>query len=767
MLTFNVLFLFVAGLLLLMFERFCRSQFALLLLLIPLSMFVQFVQMIPQAEAGNFLFESHPWLPQLGVNLSFALDGLSLLFALMITGIGSLVVLYSVGYMDRHQYLSRYFSYLFLFMGAMLGMVLADNLIALFVFWEITSITSFLLIGFNCDKEASRQSAITAILVTSAGALLLLFGFVLLHVVTDTYSISEILTKRETIQNSPWFTTILVLMLFGVFTKSAQFPFHFWLPNAMAAPTPVSAYLHSATMVQAGVYLLARVHPAFSNDGIWFTSLSSFGGVTMFVGALLAFKQDDLKLILAYTTVTALGSLVFLLGSSETMVIKAAIAFFISHALYKATLFMVVGDIQHQTGTRDMSQLGGLRKAMPITFLATIVAAASMAGLPPLLGFYVKELVYEAQVAAPFARELLTFIVVMANILVAALAFIVVIRPFLGDQIPKDVKEANKKMSVNAFLLSLLTLVLSIFPFTIDRTILAPAASSILGKQVEIQLSLWHGFTPSLLLSVFTLAGAIITYKLRYHVFILLDKFRPLYIYGPASCWDHLMKASLRVADWQTRILQNGKQRIYLATILSTVAITMLYTMLMKGGIDVIDYTPDFDIFSLFLFTWILSSALAVVYAKTYLRGLVFLGMFGLGIALLFLVDAAPDVAMTQVLVETLLVIIVVLNISRLPAFPKIVAEPLKLRLLNLAIALSFGFTVTLLLLTITHTWFNASVSDFYLQNAVKVGYGHNVVNVILVDFRAIDTLGEVIVVVTAAVGIFALLLTGNKDKHS
>ncbi|WP_226905582.1 proton-conducting transporter membrane subunit [Legionella antarctica] len=494
---------------------FIRPRFVWLISTIPFFLFFYFAHFIPQVMNGTIIFYTLKWFPSIGVSISLCVDGLSLLFALLITGIGTLIVIYSIPYLENNRHLSRYFCYLFLFMSAMLGVVLADNLITLFVCWEITSVSSYLLIGFNHERASAREAALNALLITSSGALCLLAGFLLIGLATDTYSISELLNQGRGFVENRWYTAILLLVLIGAFTKSAQFPFHFWLPNAMEAPTPISAYLHSATMVQAGVYLLARFHPVMSGSALWFIALTTIGAITMVVGVLLAFKQTDMKLILAYTTVTAMGSLVFLLGSDQDAVIKAAVAFLISHALYKATLFMVVGDIQHQTGTRLVTKVSGLHKAMPVTFWAALVSGASMAGLPPLLGFYVKELVYEANLAAPIASYILTAMVVFANMMVASLAFILIIKPFFGQQKPKHVLEANKKMSINAFLLAVFTLIISIVPFIINKAILSPAASAILGHSVTMELTMWHGFTPSLALSLITFLGAIILYPVR------------------------------------------------------------------------------------------------------------------------------------------------------------------------------------------------------------------------------------------------------------
>ncbi len=759
------LILSIAAFLALLYFNFYRSHLVWLLAMIPLLLFSYFLHFIPQIMDGTVIYYNENWFSLMGVSISLTIDGLSLLFALLITGIGTLIVIYSIPYLKKNNYLSRYFCYLFLFMFAMLGVVLADNLITLFICWELTSISSYLLIGFNHENATAREAAFNALMITSSGALFLLIGFLIIGMATNTYSILELLNQGQRLIENKWYPIILLLILVGAFTKSAQFPFHFWLPKAMEAPTPVSAYLHSATMVQAGVYLLARLHPLMAGNSWWFISLTIIGAITMIIGVLLAFKETDMKLILAYTTVTALGSLVFLLGSDQDAVIKAAVAFLISHALYKATLFMVVGDIQHQAGIRSITKISGLRKAMPVTFMAALVAGASMAGLPPLLGFYVKELVYEANLAAPVASYILTAMVVFANMMVASLAFILIIKSFFGRQRPKDIREADSLMSMNAFLLSVFTLIISLVPFTINRAILSPAASAILGYPVTMELTMWHGFTPSLVLSLITLLGAIILYLRRAQVKKGLNLFNIFYKYGPTYVWQQLTWLVLIIADWQTKILQVGKQRVYLTIVFFTIALCLVVTTIFQHAIQIQQLFPSISWLPLFLFSWIFISALFSIWVDTYLKGLIFLGMFGLGVALLFLVNAAPDVAMTQVLVETLIVIIVVLNLYRQPELPNLVGEKKGVRLLNMIIAITIGMLITLLLLTITHQPFDSSIGNYFLKNSVTLAHGRNVVNVILVDFRALDTLGETIVVATAALGIYGLLKTRKKDK--
>src|SRR5690625_4980328 len=421
-----------------------KDRTGYLLALLPFGIFVYFLTLYPTITGGEIVRSSLPWLSSLGINLSFLLDGLSYLFVLLITGMGTFIVLYASGYMKGHSYLGRFYLALLLFMASMLGVVLSDNLITLFVFWELTSFTSFMLIGFNHESTESRKSALQALLVTFGGGLALLAGVVLMGIAGGTMEISEILSSGDLIRNHGLYLPILILFLLGAFTKSAQFPFHFWLPNAMEAPTPVSAYLPSATMVKAGIYLMARLNPALGDTTLWLYLVGGIGLVTMVVGAYLALAHTDLKKLLAYSTVMALGQLTMLIGLGTELAIQAMVVFLLVHALYKAALFMAAGSIDHETGTRDVRELGGLAGVMPLTFAASLVAALSMAGLPPLFGFVGKEIVYDATLNLDSGAALFTTFAVLANIAVVAVAGIVALRPFLGArrQTPKAPHEA-------------------------------------------------------------------------------------------------------------------------------------------------------------------------------------------------------------------------------------------------------------------------------------------------------------------------------------
>ncbi len=376
--------------------RIARGATGWLLAIFPSILFAYFLRSVEVIAGGDALRVSYPWVASLGINLSFYLDGLSLLFGLLITGIGALVLVYTGGYLKDHPQLGRFYGFLLMFMASMLGVVLADNTICLFLFWELTSVSSFLLIGFEHEKETSRAAALQALLVTSLGGLALLGGFLLLDQAGGSRELSLLASRGDAIRAHSLYVPIVVLVLVGAFSKSAQFPFHFWLPAAMEAPTPVSAYLHSATMVKAGVYLLARLTPALADPTLWTGTVLGFGAVTMLFAAVLAFRQSDLKLILAYSTISALGVMVMLLGVGTPLALQAMIVFLFGHALYKGALFMLAGAIDHETGTRDVNRLSGLRNAMPASAAAGLLAALSMAAVPTLFGFYGKELFYEA-----------------------------------------------------------------------------------------------------------------------------------------------------------------------------------------------------------------------------------------------------------------------------------------------------------------------------------------------------------------------------------
>lgn len=733
----------------------------IVLALLPLGCFIYFATCLPPIIDGRKFFQYVAWLPELGINLSFGLDGLSVLFALLITGVGTLIVIYSGAYLNGNPELNRFFVYLFIFMSSMLGLVLSSNLIGLLVFWELTSLSSYLLIGFRHQSKNARMAAMKGLFINVMGGLCLLAAFVLIDIEAGTFELEVLLSQPDILGEGTSYFWILGLIFMGAFTKSAQFPFHIWLPKAMEAPAPVSAYLHSATMVKGGIYLLARLHPLLSDTAAWFVTLSSVGGVTMLMGAMQAIKQTDMKALLAYTTIMALGSMVFLLASSQINSIKAVIVFLLTHAMYKASLFMAVGDIQKRTGTHSLRVLHGLARYMPVTFGIVVIAAISMSGLPPLLGYYVKELVYEANLAAPVASHVLSAVVVLSNMMIVMLALLIVIKPFFGKKPEGEIHEADPQMWVGGIVLSCITIFLSAVPMTLYQFIIVPAVSVIIPVhllEAPAEMELWHGLTPSFGLSVMTLTGGVLLYFARNKIRQMATAIHAVFSYGPDYFYHRFMNGIASFADWQTRLIQCGLLRVYLLIIFTTLVFVLIAAMRFESFFGVEILFPKFTPLSIFLALTLLSSAFATSLVRSYFTGLIFLGLFGMVMALVFLVNGAPDVAMTQVLTETLIVIVVVLNFYREKTLPKFEKDPPLSRVLNFIVAVTLGLILTICMLNIVKEPFDLFNSDYFIRNSVLLGHGRNIVNVILVDFRALDTMGEILVVAISAMGIVHLL---------
>ncbi|MBQ0738484.1 Na(+)/H(+) antiporter subunit A, partial [Aquimarina celericrescens] len=462
-------------------KKLVNHKLALLPTLIPLGLFVYFVRFIGEVSNKEFIHKTYEWIPSLGVNLSFTLDGLSLLFSLLITGIGTLVFAYTSSYLKGHEYLDRFYGYLSIFMGAMLGLVLSDNLISLFVFWELTSISSFFLIGFNNTSEASRKSALTALGITGIGGLLLLGGGIVLGNISGTYSITEMLAQKDFIQGHEHYILAACLIFGAAFTKSAQFPFHFWLPGAMKAPTPVSTYLHSATMVKAGVYLLFRMSPLMGSTSFWNNTLLIVGLITMVYSAFHSIFRTDMKGILAYTTISALGILVFLIGLGAHESYLAAAVFIIVHALYKATFFMMTGVVDHQAKTRNVTELSGLRKVMLPVAIAGLLAAISNAGIPPSVGFIGKDLIYEGTFHFEHSAILLTAFAILTNVFISYAGYVAGIKPFIGKLPEKfeKVKFPSFFLWFPPVLLGTLGFIIGLFPVLIEKSLVKPILWSI------------------------------------------------------------------------------------------------------------------------------------------------------------------------------------------------------------------------------------------------------------------------------------------------
>ncbi len=744
--------------------RFSGIVFSLL----PASIFAYFIMLLPQVVEGDGLYVLHSWVPTLGIDISFYLDGLSLFFVLLISGFGFFIFLYASSYLKGHIYFDRFFIYLFLFMSSMLGLVLSGNLISMFVFWELTSLTSYLLIGFYNESETSRKNALQAMLVTVFGGLAMMAGIILTGIMVGSYEFSELLSSSDALKDHPWYLPALILLLLGAFTKSAQFPFHFWLPNAMAAPAPVSAYLHSTTMVKAGIYLLARISPKFGGTLEWEIILTLVGGITMLMGALLAIQYTDLKKILAYTTISALGVMVFLIGIGTTLAIHAAMVFLLAHALYKGTLFLVTGNIDHETGTREVTELSGLSKKLPFTAYAAALATMSMAGVLPFFGFIAKEILYEAAIHFSAGNVIIIVAVFLTGVIFSAIALEVGYAVFFGKfkETPKKAHEAPFFMLAGPVLFATLGLIGGLFAEFLVQPLLGSSATAVLNIDNVLKLSLWHGFTLVLGLSLLTLISGYFVYRFRFRIRNFTAHLQPIYQFGPSAGYQKLIPGLLSLATAQTTFFQNGSLRNYITSIIGFFTLLAIITILFKSlGLDLMNrlsMITDLRVYEVVIVGLIIISFYVIITAKSRLTTLVALGVLGYGIAIIFLFYGAPDVAMTQFLIETLTVVLFVLILHRLPSFIlKNKFEGIR----PVVVSAIFGLVMAYLLLVVTEFPLDSELRSLYAEQSLPLGKGRNVVNVILVDFRQLDTMGEIAVLAIAAIGIFAMFKVKSNEE--
>ena len=727
--------------------------------LIAAGLFAVFARAIPQVAAGETLRFVWDWVPSLGISLSFLVDGLSLTFALLISGIGALVFLYASKYLQGHDHFARFMMFIVAFMGSMLGVVLADNLLTLFVFWELTTVTSYLLIGFDHREPKSRRNALQALLLTGTGGLALLAGFILIGAIGGTFELSELRAQGTLLQDHALYLPILLLVLAGTFTKSAQVPLHFWLPNAMAAPTPVSAYLHSATMVKAGVYLMARMHPNLGGTEAWLWILGSFGAATALFASILALKQTDLKQALAYTTLMALGTLTLFLATDVPYAITAAMTFLVVHSLYKAALFLVVGIIDHGTGTRDVYKLGGLARHMPATTFAAGLAALSMAGLPPFIGFIGKEIKYAGALAVSSEPNPFIIALILSNALMLAVAAIVSFSPFwrrrhLAESLHPH--EAPWQMLAGPLILACGGAVFGIYPDLLAVTLVNPGVAAIIGPDAKpAELKLWAGINLPLLLSVVTIALGTLFYIYRQR---LRDALARVFARVPSldNGWDHLLAGLKTFAAWQTGLIQTGVLRTYLFVTFLTLLAGLALTMAFKTELAAPIAWPELEVKHWVVIALIVSGALLTLTTSSRTAAICGLGAVGIGVALIFIISGAPDVAITQLLVETLVVVLFAVAALKLPFLDpdgRKVHRPL-----HALLAIAIGASVTVLMLMVTAGPIDRRLTTFFEEASWPEAFGRNIVNVILVDFRALDTFGEIAVVLIAALGAYALL---------
>jgi multicomponent K+:H+ antiporter subunit A len=725
----------------------------------------------PGIADGSALRESFAWMPGLGLDFTLRVDGLTWLFLILISGIGMLVAIYAGYYMPADDPLGRFFSLLLAFMGSMLGIVMSGNVIQLVFFWELTSLFSFLLIGYWYHGESARDAARTALIVTTGGGLCLLAGVLLLGRIAGSYDLDVILAAGAQIKTSPLYLPALVLILMGALTKSAQFPFHFWLPQAMSAPTPVSAYLHSATMVKAGVFLLLRFWPVLAGTDPWFWIVGSAGLASLLLGAWAATFQQDLKGVLAYSTISHLGLITMLVGLGSSLGAVAAIFHIVNHATFKASLFMAAGAVDHETGTRDLRRLGGLRHVMPITATLAVVSGAAMAGVPLLNGFLSKEMFFA--VALGSHRGLLldaitVAVAVAASALGVTYSLRLVVGVFFGPlrhDYPRQPHEPQRSMRIPIGLLALACLAVGVFPALVIGPFLATAAASVLGAQVPTyDLAIWHGLTRPLLMSV-------IAFAVGCALYVSLRRYFARRGAAPLISWisarqvfeRSLVLLTATLPAWQRRLFPSRRLQVQL---LLVVLVAAAVTIAGVGGAPLGLGIPGTPVDPAFALLWVLGAVCAVgaaAQAKFHrVATLILTGGAGLVLCISFVWLSAPDLAATQLLVEAVTTILILLGLRWLPRrIEGLVTDTLRTRIRryrDAVIAVGVGIGLASLAYAAMLHPVSDSVSRFFLEHALPEGGGRNVVNVILVDFRSLDTLGEITVLAIAALAVFALL---------
>ncbi|MEQ3725714.1 monovalent cation/H+ antiporter subunit A [Alcanivorax sp.] len=712
--------------------------------------------------AGETLHSTLTWIPSLDLSLAFRLDGLALLFALLVLGIGLLVILYARYYLSAKEKAGRFYAYLLLFMGAMLGVVTSDNLLLLVVFWELTSLSSFLLIGFWGHKTEARKGARMAMTVTGMGGLALLAGVLLIGNVVGSFSLTEVLANGDLIRGSELYPLILCLVLLGAFTKSAQFPFHFWLPHAMAAPTPVSAYLHSATMVKAGVFLLARLYPALAGTDLWFEIVTLAGMATLLWGAAAALFQHDLKGLLAYSTISHLGLITLLFGLNSQLAAVAAVFHIINHATFKASLFMAAGIIDHETGTRDMRRINGLWKYMPYTAVLAMVASAAMAGVPLLNGFLSKEMFFTETLQSEQLGALSWLLPLGATLggvfSVAYSARFIHDVFFNGEPInlPKyPPHEPPRYMKVPVEILVALCVAVGVFPAITVAGLLAVAATATLGGELpEYHLAIWHGFNLPLMMSFVALFGGIFVYSQRRRLFDLWARLPEV---DAKLVFEGRIQQLGRVASAITGRLQNGSLQSYVAWGVALVAVILLTQMWHLPALSLdVGMLPMDGVAILCTAMLVAGALLTTVLHRHRMTSIMSLSVVGLMVSLLFVRFSAPDLALTQLSVEVVTMLLLMLAMYFLPVRTKVESSSIRVvRDVLLALIVGAGAAVLAFLVMTGET---TTISQFFMDNSKSGGGGTNVVNVILVDFRGFDTFGEITVLGIAAMGIYALL---------
>ncbi|MGV8929175.1 MAG: monovalent cation/H+ antiporter subunit A [Brevundimonas sp.] len=751
--------------------RFGRNASALAAGSVTLAALIVLAGLAPAVMAGETVQAGVPWIPALGLNANLFLDPLGLMFAGMILGIGLLIIVYARFYLSAADPMGRFFTYLLLFQGAMLGIVLSDNVLLLLIFWELTSLSSFLLIGFWRHLPEARQGARMALVVTGGGGLALIGGLLILGNIAGSYDLTVILQRGEAIQASPLYLPALLLILGGCFTKSAQFPFHFWLPHAMSAPTPVSAYLHSATMVKAGVFMLARLWPVLAGTEAWFLIVATTGLVTMVFAACVALFKDDLKGLLAYSTISHLGFLTMLFGIGTPIAALVGVFHIINHASFKAALFLNAGIVDHEVGTRDLKRLGGLFGLMPIAGTLALIAGLSMAGVPPLNGFISKEMMLEEAAHTVWLEQPWVFPVLatLGAMLSVAYSLRYIAHVYFGprrDDYPKTPQDPGVGLWGPPAVLVALVLAIGLAPALVAGPLVNRVAAAVTnGAAPQVQLALWHGVTPALFMSLAAIGvGALLLVGHRrldrlWHAAPLPDAKR---------LFDRAVATAVPAARRGVDALQNGSLQRAMAALIGTAVMVGFVGFLMsphEAG-DRTGVTASLTA----IVGWIAlvtATALVVVTHRARYISLIYIGIVGLIISMAFVHLSAPDLALTQISVEVVTILLMLIALNLLPKQTPVESGPWR-RLRDGGVAVAAGLGVGGAAWAVMTRPLD-SISGYFWDNAYSGGGGTNVVNVILVDFRGFDTFGEIIVLGVAALGIFALLArveTGTSGRR-
>ena len=747
---------------------------------VALGLAASLASRVPRVMAGEVPSVTWRWVPSLGVELALVLDGFSLFFALVVTGMGTLILLYASAYLGPTEDAGRFFAYMLAFMGAMLGVVLSTNLAALYVFWELTSVTSFLLIGYWYHKEGSRYGAQKALLITAGGGLAMLVGFVLLYVEAGTFELRELAARASEIRQSPRYGLVTVLVLIGAFAKSAQVPFHIWLPNAMEAPTPVSAFLHSATMVKAGLFLVARMLGVLGGSELWTWLVTGVGLASLVWGAGLALRQTDLKALMANSTVSQLGLITSLLGIATPASVAAAVFHTLNHAVFKGALFLVTGIVEHETGTRDIRRLHGLARTMPLTATAGGLAALALAGIPPLNGFVSKEMFFEATLHLSEHPSGLAWmapaLAVLGSIFTLVYALIFFHGVFLaqataggpagerGGHAGHQPAGAHRSYGHDpgwAMLgpplgLGILALALGLWPQWAASSLLTPATSAILGEWTPVKVSLWHGLTPALWMSGIVVGAGVFGYALRERWVARLPQVPERLQLN--TWYDGFVHRVPELSERLTRAHVTGRLADHLLFFTAAATLLWSYTVFRWWGLEFgAARLAPVEAADVMLAAIMVAGALATLRVRSRLGMAAALGSVGMSMAVLFVSLRAPDLALTQLIVESIALVLFVLVFSHLPALSERGPARWK-RGLSAAVAATFGALMAMFTVILSTNRPFPSIAPYFLEKSLPLGGGRNVVNVILVDFRGLDTLGEITVLAIGALAVVALM---------